>query len=205
MASSFKKLVKRLAPSPKKLTPEFVKKSETLTKLSNASIAHRSIRQNSSIAKAPNWGDTKAMRANLREQHELQTTPGSKTSSMIRQRDALPADDPERARLTAQINASTLQRGKLGIAVGGTVVGGVAGKAITTGGSLATRENPQPGSGAGQADTLRRYYPSTMELMYSQNPAGAPLSQTRGGVAANGGVLAKVVNVIWQLLVPKRA
>src|SRR4030065_528278 len=148
MAKGFKKFIKRLAPSPKKLTPKFVQKSEVLTKLSSASIAHRSIRQNSSIARAKDWGDTKAMRANLREQHELQTSPSSRTSEQIRVRDKM-AQGEERARLTAQINAATLSRGKVGIAVGGTVVGGVAGQAITKGGAIITRENPTPGSGAG--------------------------------------------------------
>ena len=137
MSSTFKKILKRTAPNPKKLTPQFVKKSETLTKLSHSNIVYRSIYQNRSIATAPKWSDTRDMRARLRAEHELSTTPGSKTSSKIYHRDQMP-EGPERDALTAEINAATLKRGHVGIVVGSAVVGGAAGTAMgAAGGTLA--------------------------------------------------------------------
>lgn len=206
MAKGFKKLLKRAAPSPKKLTPKFVAKNEKLSNAASANLVFRGIRQNSSIAKG-DWKNTKQMRASLREQHELSTSPHSKTSKQIYQRNQLPEGDPERDRLTAQINASTLRRGRVGIAVGGTVVGGAAGAAIKAGGAAATRENPTPNDAPyNMVDTWPdpRFYPDPMQQMYSRYPDGAPFAQTRGrrpgGVV--GGLLSSVIGLFHSLLVP---
>lgn len=140
MSSVFKKILKRIAPKPEKLTPKFVKKSEILTKLSHSNIVYRSIYQNRSIATAPKWSDTRDMRARLRAEHELSTTPGSKTSSKIYQRDQMP-EGPERDALTAEINAYTLKRGHVGIVVGAAAVGGAAGTAIGAGGGALAKSD----------------------------------------------------------------
>lgn len=202
---SLKKLLKKLTPSPQKFTPQFVKESETLTKLSQANLAQHVLQTQSAVARADSLAP-KDVRPILREQHELFTTPFSKTSAMIIERNNLPMDDPERARLTAQINAKTLQRGKVGIAVGGTVVGGVGGAAIGKGGAILTRENPPPGEGLGQADTLPRYWPTPWNQMYSREPVGAPSSQlrTQNTGAPTGGIISAVVGALWKLLVPPR-
>lgn len=115
--SSFKKLLKRAAPSSKKLTPQFVKDSKILSKSAHANLAYRAIYQNERIAKAPDWKDTEYMRTQLREEHELSTTPGSKTSNKIYERDRTPYG-PERDRLTAEINEATRRRGITGATFG---------------------------------------------------------------------------------------
>ena len=198
-----KKWLKKITPNPKKFTPQFVKKSETLTKLSQANIAQHIVQTQSAVAKADSLAP-KDIRPILREQHELLTTPFSKTSAMILERNNLPHDDPERARLTAQINAKTLHRGKLGIAVAGTVVGGVAGTAISKGGDILTRVNPGPGEGLGQADTLPNYWPDVQDQMYSRYPIGAPSAQVRtpNRGAPQGGIISSIVGALWKILVP---
>lgn len=198
-----KKWLKKITPNPKKFTPQFVKKSETLTKLSQANIAQHIVQTQSAVAKADSLAP-KDIRPILREQHELLTTPFSKTSAMILERNNLPHDDPERARLTAQINAKTLNRGKLGIAVAGTVVGGVAGTAISKGGDILTRVNPGPGDGLGQADTLPNYWPDVQDQMYSRYPIGAPAAQVRtpNRGAPQGGIVSSIVGALWKILVP---
>lgn len=199
-----KKWLKKITPNPKKFTPEFVKKSETLTKLSNANLAQHIVQTQSAVSKADSL-KPKDIRPILREQHELLTTPFSKTSAMIIERNNLPHDDPERARLTAQINAKTLHRGKVGIAVGGTVVGGVAGTAIAKGGDALTRVNPEPGDGLGQADTLPQYWPDVQDQMYRRYPLNAPDSQMRAPNkgAPQGGIISSIVGGLWKLLVPQ--
>lgn len=198
-----KKWLKKITPNPKKFTPQFVKKSETLTKLSNLNIAQHIVQTQSAVSKAESL-KPKDIRPILREQHELFTTPFSKTSAMILERNRLAADDPERARLTAQINAKTLHRGKLGIAVAGTVVGGVAGTAIAKGGDALTRVNPEPGDGLGQADTLPNYWPDVQAQMYSRYPNGAPAAQLRApnSGAPKGGIISSIVGALYKILVP---
>lgn len=198
-----KKWLKKITPSPKKFTPGFVKKSETLTKLSQANLAQNMLQTQSAVSKAGSLAP-KDVRPILREQHELLTTPFSKTSAMILERNSLPTDDPERERLTAQINASTLRRGKVGIAVGGTVVGGVAGAAITKGGDVLTRVNPGPGDGLGQSDTLPNHWPDVQDQMYRRYPMGAPSAQTRApnSGAPKGGLVSSIVGAVWKVLVP---
>ena len=193
-----KKWLKKITPNPKKFTPQFVKKSETLTKLSNLNIAQHIVQTQSAVSKAESL-KPKDIRPILREQHELFTTPFSKTSAMILERNRLAADDPERARLTAQINAKTLHRGKLGIAVAGTVVGGVAGTAIAKGGDALTRVNPEPGDGLGQADTLPNYWPDVQAQMYSRYPNGAPAAQLRApnSGAPKGGIISSIVGALY--------
>lgn len=122
MSSTFKKILKRTAPKSAKLTPQFVKKSKFLSNTAHANIVYKSVYLNERIATAPKWSDTKAMRAAVREEHELSTSPQSKTSNWIYERNQMVAG-PERDALTAKINASTLQRGTLGIAALGAVTG----------------------------------------------------------------------------------
>jgi len=206
---SLKKLLKKVTPRTDKLTPQFVKKSETLSNLSNANIAFSNMKFAEKVADAPSL-KPKDIRPLLREKHELNTTPGSKTSKLIYRRDQLPEGDPERERLTAQINAATLRRGKVGIAVGGTVVGGAAGAAIKAGGSAATRENPTPDNHPeNPVDTWPdpRSAPEIEKQMYARRPAGVPLANQRGldmRAPNGGGVISKVVNVLWSILVPKK-
>lgn len=209
---SLKKLLKKITPNTDKLTPQFVKKSETLTNLSSANIAFSNMQFADKVASAPSL-KPKDIRPLLREKHELNTTPFGKTSKLIYRRDQLDPGDPERERLTAQINASTLRRGKVGIAVGGTVVGGVGGKAISAVGGAATRENPTPNEAADnmypQAATWRdpNGYPDPWEQMYSRNPQGIPIANRRtlnASAPNGGGLISKVVGALWSFLVPKK-
>jgi len=140
MSSAFKKILKKMAPNPAKLTPQFVKKSRVLSNASHANLAYRAVYQNYSIASAPKWSDTTAMRQSLRQEHELSTTPYSSTSKDIYERNQLPAG-AERDYLTDSINADTLKRGHVGIAVGAAAVGGAAGTAIGAGGSAVAKSD----------------------------------------------------------------
>lgn len=204
-----KKWLKKITPRTDKLTPQFVKKSETLSNLSNANIAFSNMKFAEKVADAPSL-KPKDIRPLLREKHELNTTPGSKTSKLIYRRDQLAEGDPERDRLTAQINAATLRRGKVGIAVGGTVVGGAAGAAIKAGGSAVTRENPAAGEHPeNPVDTWPdpRAAPDVQKQMYARRPYGVPIANQRGldmRAPNGGGVIGKVVSVLWSILVPRK-
>ena len=211
MASKFRKFLKRSAPSPKKLTPQFVAKSETLTKLGSASIMQRAVKQNSSIAKAESWSDTKAMRENLRAQHETQTTPGSRTSDKIRKRDRMPPG-AERDLLTEDINKETLKRGHVGIAVGAMAVGGTGGALIGAGGkalragdaAAAVRDNPAPGDAPfSSVDTWPdpSDLPDVSQQIYRQRPIGAPISQQR----RQPGLVSGLLGFFHRILVPAPA
>lgn len=205
---SLKKLLKRATPRVDKLTPQFVKKSEALTKLSSANIAFSNMQFADNVAHAPSLKPAD-IRPLLREKHELNTTPGSKTSALIYRRDQLPIGDPERDRLTAQINSATLRRGRVGIAVGGTVVGGAGGAAIKAAGGAA-RDNPTPNNRPeNPVDTWidPRFAPGVEYQMYSRRPVGVPLANQRGldmRAPNGGGVISKVVGVLWSILVPRK-
>ena len=208
MASKFRKFLKRSAPSIKKLEPQFVAKNKTLTKLASASIMRRAITQNQSIAKAPDWSDTKSMRENLRAQHETQTTPFSRTSDKIRRRDRMPPG-AERDLLTEDINKETLKRGHVGIAVGAVAVGGAGGAAIGAGGkairagdaAAAVRDNPAPGDAPfSSVDTWPdpSDLPDVSQQIYRQRPIGAPISQQR----RQPGLISGLLRFFHRILVP---
>jgi hypothetical protein len=204
--SGLKKLLKRSAPSPKKLTPKFVANSKLLSNGAHANLAFRAVYQNSSIAKAPDWGDTKAMRQNLRAEHELSTSPSSRTSDKIFRRDQLarstnPDEIAERERLTAEINAATLNRGKIGIAIGGTVVGGAAGSAIKAGGTVAGRTGME-------INRIPSAFPQNDTLLYDGYSNGTALNlagqqQPKPGLIS--GFLSSVVGFLHAVLVPAKS
>lgn len=119
---------------PKNLQP-------AATKLFNAANPAASFGQ--FIGEQSGCKDFACRREALRRHHERTTSPGSQTNRDSYKADQLiylgktPEQRAEGERIRREVNASTLKRGMIGIAVGATVVGGAAGAAIGAGGKAA--------------------------------------------------------------------
>lgn len=211
--SLIKKLKKTVAKVNEKVLPKSVQK--VAAKATDLAFNINPVTSTAQFYDEQKGGTFAEKRAALRSKHFREFLPLSKTTRMSNEADKLlassdPTDQQRGAELRAQVDRKTLRHGQAGAAVGSLFVGGAAGGAVKAA-AAATRINPTPEEATGNpVDTWPdpNAVPDVQQQMYRRRPAAAPIAQQRTNsvsAANGGGVLTKVVNVLWQILVPRRS